>query len=451
MAAPQLSIKGRLFDGAELVPATVVVSKGRVARVAGPTAQVNAEVELDFAEGILIPGVVDTHVHFRDPGSQLKEDFGSGTVAAAFGGVTTVVDMPNTLPWVESVEALEVKARAVRGKAAVDFGLSGTVSDLRPKRVRELSEAGVLSIEAFMADVPPERVLDRDPSIRESLEACSREEQVFGAYCASQVEWKRISAEAKASGRDGLEAFREAKSPASEALAASRLCKLNEDVKATVILRQLSCRAALDVVRTFRRDGGRAVVEATPHHLLMTEKDEEGRGFLLKISPPLRGAMDRAAMWEAVGDGTVDIVSSDHSPHTLDEKRAESVWDAPAGFPGVETSLVLMLDQVRRGRLGLDALVRLMSENPAKVFGLYPSRGALVTGSRADIAVVDFGEQKLDADRLHSKCGWTPYEGRRVRGTVRCTVLGGRVVTVGSELVGKGLGNLITRKRTQDL
>lgn len=429
--------------------ATVVSSDGKIVGIHGPSAKVDADVVLDYSEEFLFPGVVDTHVHFRDPGLTHKEDFGSGTIAAAAGGVTTVVDMPNSQPWVDSAMVFGEKRDEVRPKAAVDFGLSGTASD-KGERVSELTRAGALSIEVFMADVPEERILDEDRAMSMTLRACRAEGQLLGAYCADQTTWASISGGAKGRGEDGLPPYRKAKSAASEAKAIRRLCRINQTEGARVLIRQISSSRAVEAVEPYRTGKNGVLVETTPHHLLLTKEDERDKGYLLKISPPLRENKDRAALWGAVAGGGIDMVSSDHSPHMLDEKRVESVWDAPSGFPGVETSLVLMLDQVRKRRLGISRLSQLMAENPARAFGLFPRKGALLLGSQADIAVVDFKENEIRARDLHSKCGWTPFEGRKVEGRVRCTILGGKIVYRDSELVETPQGNLITRTTSKE-
>ncbi|HZW84961.1 MAG TPA: dihydroorotase family protein, partial [Nitrososphaerales archaeon] len=218
MTRPQLAISGRLVSGHGVTRATVVASGGKIVGIRGPSAKVEADVVLDYSEEFLFPGVVDTHVHFRDPGLTQKEDFASGTIAAAAGGVTSVVDMPNTQPWVDSSVVFREKLGEVRPKATVDFGFSGTASD-ESQRVPELTRAGALSIEVFMADVPEDRILDADRAISKTLWACSAQDQVLGAYCADQTTWASTSEDARESGQDGLPEYRKAKSAASEAKA----------------------------------------------------------------------------------------------------------------------------------------------------------------------------------------------------------------------------------------
>lgn len=443
MTVPQIAVTGRLVRSTGIFHGTIIVSQGRIVEFRSVTAKTHADTELDFGEKFVLPGVIDSHVHFREPGATYKEDFESGTRSAAAGGVTTVVDMPNTNPSITSGKALRAKLDIVKGKASVDFGLSGALSRTCKGGVDELARAGALSVEAFLADAPKNLLADDDFMVYKGLTDCKRVGQVFGAYCESQSLWSRLSSEMKESGRNGMEAFHAAKSAFSEALEVTRLCSINEEVRANMLLRQVSTAQSLRFATFFRQRNRRTHIETTPHYLVLTKNDESPHSYLTKISPPLRAPTDRQALWDGINNGTVEVVSSDHSPHSLQEKESPSVWESPGGFPGVETSLPLMLDQVKQGRTGLTKLTKLMSENPGRVFGLYPNKGALVIGAQADLVVVDFSKQKIEADRLHSKCGWTPYEGRRVNATVWCTILSGNVIYQHSDIILKNQGHFV--------
>ena len=169
----------------------------------------------------------------------------------------------------------------------------------------------------------------------------------------------------------------------------SRILSMNEKAKAPILMRQVSTELSLQVIRFFRSRTQTIFVEVTPHHLVLSDKDAEELGSLGKISPPLRSKSNVSALWSAILNGEVSLVSSDHSPHLLSEKRTDSIWDASAGFPGVETLVPLMLDQVAKGRLSVHQLTSLMSTNPAKIFGLYPRKGVIKAGASADLTVVD--------------------------------------------------------------
>jgi len=196
-----------------------------------------------------------------------------------------------------------------------------------------------------------------------------------------------------------------------------------------------------------KNHGNPAFVEVTPHHLILTERDATRIGKIAKISPPLRTARDLAALRQAISKGAVDLVSSDHSPHSMDEKNAASIWDSPSGFPGVETMMPLLLDLASKGILTLDRLVQLTSTNVAKIFGLYPTKGVLRVGSKADLIVIDPRRQwRIHGQQLHSKCKWTPFEGRTVRGWIKYTILSGEVIAEETELLLKNRGKFSSGK-----
>jgi len=445
MNVPQLAVRGRLVRPEGVARGTILISEGRIAGFASASANVRADAVYDYGDSLVLSGAIDTHVHFREPGFTQKEDFASGTMAAAAGGVTTVVDMPNTEPWVTSASIFREKRRTIERKACVDFGLSGGLTSEGHLRVEELTAAGALSVETFLADAPEETVLDDDYRISKSLVECAHLRQVMGVYCDSQSFWSQAAKNSRARGEVTMSAFHAAKPSQSESLGAARMCILNKDAEATLVLRQISTASALNQARFHRRQNPSIHVETTPHYLLLSSKNESNSGFSLKISPPLRSERDRLALWRGIDDGTVEIISSDHSPHTLLEKERDDVWGVPSGFPSIETSLVLMLDQVKRGRLSIRRMSELMSKNPAKVLGLSPRKGTLTTGAQADLVVADFAEHTIRAERLHSKCGWTPYEGRKVRARLRCTFLAGRMICRDGEILESRSGRFVSR------
>lgn len=448
MSVADLTLSGRIVSPEGVRQGTIVVKNGKIQEILEATARVEAAVKLDCDRYFILPGVIDSHVHFRDPGNTQKEDFETGTLAAAVGGVTTVMDMPNTVPWVSSEEVFSLKKAQIEHRSNVDFGLEAVVCSKNLMSVSSLRDRGAISFEAFTADVPREFLMNDDFILFKALQAVARSCGTIGVYCENQSFWEHLVPELRKSGKDDTNGFALAKPPVSEVSMISRVLSLNVS-KAPVILRQISTRSSTEIARLFRSRGQPVSVEVTPHNLLLTENDAKGLKCFGKISPPLRTPRDVAGLWTAMQVGMIDLLSSDHSPHTMEEKACDSVWDCPSGFPGVETCLPLMLDQVSKGNMNFGRLVSLMSANAAEIFGLYPIKGVLRPGSQADITVVDLSDEwTIKGDRLHSKCGWTPFEGRKVRGAVKYTVLSGKIIAKDSELVMKNQGKFIPGKRS---
>lgn len=330
---------------------------------------------------VLIPGVIDVHVHFRDPGAPEKEDWESGSAAALAGGVTTVLDMPNTNPATVTVEALEAKRAIAKAKSKVGFGLFfGATRD----NLDEIRKAqNICGIKIYMGSSTGNLLLD-DPAIWEEVFKIAKEKNVpvvVHAETESMIQ----------AGKRDCECAR----VATEAAIA-----LREKIGNRLHIAHLSCRAEVELVRAHKCP--ELTCEVTPHHLLFTKEDQKD-GFL-KMNPPLRSKEDVEALWEGLRDGTIDCIATDHAPHTMEEKKSEN---PPAGVPGVEFMLPLMLNAVNEGKLTLERLVELTSENPSRIFGV-PVQGQVLVDMNL--------EKTIRREDVKSKCGWSPYENRNIKG-----------------------------------
>jgi dihydroorotase (multifunctional complex type) len=234
-----------------------------------------------------------------------------------------------------------------------------------------------------------------------------------------------------------------------EASAAARILILASLTDLKIHIVHASSKLTVNIIRLAKKLGVKVTAETCPHYLLLTIKDAERLGVTAKIDPPLKFEEDAEALWSALNEEVIDLIASDHSPHTVEEKlKAGSIWKAPAGFCGVETLLPLMLTQVNAGRLSLQRLVRLLAENPAKIFGLWGVKGAVETGFDADLTLIDIGKEwTIKADKLHSKSKVTPWNGWRVKGFPILTLVRGEIVAENGEPVGKpGWGRLVKPK-----
>jgi dihydroorotase len=376
----------------------VRVRDGRIATV-GRNLQENDDVVVEANGNLLLPGAVDVHVHFREPGFSHKETWTTGSRSAAAGGVTTVVDQPNTDPPTTSGAAFDEKAALAR-ESLVDYGINGGVTpDWNPDSLfeRPLFALG----EVFLADSTGDMGIDA-ALFRDALER-ARDADVPVTVHAEDADL--FSADARE--RDDPDAWSAFRTAAAERAAVERACAVAEDVGTRLHVAHTSTPEAVD----HAHDAG-MTCEVTPHHLYLSRADLDDLGTFGRMNPPLRSEERRAALFERLADGTVDVVATDHAPHTREEKDA-SIWDAPSGVPGVETMLPLLLDSARRGDLSYERVRDVTARTPAELFGL-PRKGRVAEGYDADLVLVDPEEHReIRGDALHSKAGWTPFEGRR--------------------------------------
>jgi len=365
-----------LMDG-RLERKDILVRDGKLAAI-GSLETSESQVGIDCGGKIIIPGLIDAHVHMRDPGLTHKEDFRSGTRAAAAGGVTTVLDMPNTRPPTLTVEDLDVKRGIAREKTVVNFGFHFGASTTNLPEIRRAN--GVASTKIFMNHSTGDMRIE-DAALLEGIFRASK-------MVMAHAEGENIRVAVELARKTGKRLH----------------------------LAHISRAGEMDWLG--RNKGANITCEVTPHHLLL-----DGNGDpILEVRPPLNTQKDKEALWAGIKSGLVDTIGSDHAPHLPEEKTAGGVY----GLPGVETMLPLMLDAVNGGKLTLGRLVRLCSENPARIFNIQ-NKGIIKEGYDADLVVVDMGEERK-VGRLFTKCGWSPYKDRLLRGWPETTIVGGVIV-----------------------
>lgn len=378
------------------------------------------EPDIDAAGKLLLPGAIDAHVHFREPGFPHKETWETGSKSAAAGGVTTVIDQPNTEPPTITGASFEAKSRLAR-ESAVDYGINGGVTEgWNPD---ELFSAPMAALgEVFLADSTGEMGIDTE-LFGKAVERASREGVVVTVHAedATLFDEGALKGAGNGGGReadaDAWSAFRRAE---AEAAAVERACEIGERADAAIHIAHTSTPEGIDIAS----EAG-ATCEVTPHHLFLSRADLDGLGTYGRMNPPLRSEERRKKLFERVRDGTVDIVATDHAPHTIEEKEA-GIREAPSGVPGVETMVPLLLAAAERGELTRERVRDLTARNPARIFDL-PRKGRIEEDMDADLALYDPQErEEIRGEGLHSKAGWTPFEGfeaifpewTMVRGTV---------------------------------
>ncbi|MEH6719021.1 MAG: dihydroorotase [Aurantimonas endophytica] len=406
------------------------ISGGRIVAI-GSLDPASAGAVVDCTGLHILPGVIDSQVHFREPGAEHKEDLETGSRAAVLGGVTCVFEMPNTDPLTTSEAALADKVRRGSKRMHCDFafwvgGTRENVSD-----IRELERLpGAAGIKVFMGSSTGSLLVEDDDGVREILSATRRR-----AAFHSEDEFRlRERAGLRVAGdpsshpvwRDEIAALR----------CTERLVAIAEETGARIHVLHISTAEEIDFLAAHKRN---ATCEATPHHLTLSADDYASLGTKLQMNPPVREARHRDGVWRGIAAGVVDVLGSDHAPHTLEEK-AKPYPQSPSGMTGVQTLVPIMLDHVANGRLSLARFVDLTSAGPQRIFGL-AGKGRIALGYDADLTIVDLKREATIAnDWIGSRAQWTPYDGRRVTGwPVGTFVRGNRVMWEG-EIVEGGEG-----------
>jgi allantoinase len=426
-----------LTPGGPIEGGVAVGDDGRIVAVGAEADLPPARETLDGRGRHLLPGLVDGHVHFRDPGLTHKEDFESGTRAAARGGVTTVIDMPNTVPPVTTAGILTEKAERLAARAVVDYGLISVVTGPNLHEMEALARAGTVAYKVFLGPTTGDLPSPDDGQIVEALARAAGVGLSLGVHAENPGLVAAATARLRAAGRVDARAHAEARPPLAEVEAVQRMICFARATGAHLHVFHLTTGAAVDLVRRAKADGLRVTAETCPHYLTLTVDDLARLGSLAKMNPPLRTPVDVEALWAGLRDGALDVVATDHAPHALDEKTRPVVWDNASGISSVQFLLPLLLEHVARGRLGLTDVVRLAAEAPARLYGLYPRKGAIAVGGDADLVLVDLDRAApIRADAMESKVRLTPFDGLECRGWPVVTVSRGRVVMRDEQVVG---------------
>ena len=435
-SADLLICGGKVVTPQSVVEANVAVKDGTIIAVGVAGAMPQAREMLDASGLYVLPGAIDVHVHFRDPGYPHKEDFASGTAAAAFGGVTTVFDMPNTIPPARTADALAGKHRVAAEKAHVDFGLYGLLGEDTIEHVPALVEGGVIGFKLYMGNTFGRIPCPSTGAMLEAFEVVVPTGKRISLHAETNSIMERREVRLRGAGRlDPLAHL--ASRPAVVAVeAVSRAALLAEWTGARIHILHISSAQELRPLREAKARGVDITGETCPHYIMLSSEDYARFAGTIRVNPPVRGKRNQEPLWEALADGTIDLIATDHAPHSPEEKTRNDIWTVDCGFPGVETQMPLMLTEANAGRFGICDYVRWSAANPARIFGLYPRKGAIQPGSDADITVVDLArEWTIEDAALQSRSKITPWNGRRVKGLPIHTLVRGRFVMCNRALI----------------
>lgn len=381
-------LEGKKIDREKLTD--ILIKNGKIVLLAEDIVDESSLV-IDAHKKYILPGIIDAHTHMRDPGLSYKEDFISGSKAACRGGVTTFIDMPNTLPLTSTSEILEDKRKNSLNRSYVDYGFHfGGVNSDNSLEIAKV-KTRVASTKIFLNESTGDMLIE-DNKIIENLFNSSKLISVH----AEGIKVKEAIQGAKKFGKP-------------------------------LYLCHLSTANEIEILREAKNNGIKVYGEVTPHHLFLNEKDRDNSKrskTLLRMKPELKTELDNEKLWEALNDGTIDTLGTDHAPHTLEDKSSKVTF----GIPGIENSLEMMLKGYADKRITLHRLIQVMCENPAKIFNI-KDKGKIAEGYDADLIILDLDDLSLITDENSiSKCGWTPYHGIQKEGTVETTILRGNII-----------------------
>ncbi|PPT06893.1 Dihydroorotase [Geitlerinema sp. FC II] len=407
-----------LLPGDRFEETDVYLENGRISRIEPNITATDNVRAIDAAGLTLLPGVIDPQVHFREPGLEYKEDLFTASCACAKGGVTSFLEMPNTKPLTSTQTALDQKLKLASEKCLVNYGF---FIGATPENLPDLREANpTCGIKIFMGSMKGPLLVDDEAALDAIF---SQGDRLIAVHAEDRT---RIEERRKLfAGRHDPAVHTEIQDNEAALIATKRALRLSKKYQRRLHILHLSTGEEAELLRQDKPEW--VTAEVTPQHLVLNVSAYETLGAKAQMNPPLKYPRDNEILWQALHDGVIDFIATDHAPHTLEEKSRQYP-DTPSGMPGVETSLPVMLTQAMAGRCTVEQVSRWMSANPAKGYGI-PNKGAIEVGYDADLVLVDLENYApVLAENLATKCGWSPFEGWELTGWPQYTIVGGQVV-----------------------
>jgi len=455
MKSDLIITNGRLVTHNGVLKADLAIRGEKIAGIFSHGQGLQTEEIIDAKGMLILPGVVDSHVHFNEPGRESWEGFETGSKSAAAGGITTVIDMPlNSSPCTLNLTELKRKAAIGQKLSVVDFGLWGGATPENIDNLEELDRGGVLGFKAFMSNSGIDEFRHiNDGDLLEIFQRLGKLNQILGLHAENDSITAYLAEKLKSSGRVDRRAYLESRPPFVEEEAVNRALFLAENRPPGVTLHFVHTTVASNMasIAEAKRKGLRVSVETCPHYLTLTDKDFVKLGPVAKCAPSLRSEKEVEALWKCVRNGLVDTIGSDHSPCTFGQKTKgdKNIWKAWGGISGIQTMLPVMYSEgvVKRG-LAPSRLVSMLSYNPAKLFGLYPRKGVLQPGSDADIVLFDPKKKwVIRKENLLYKNKQSPFIGKKVTGSVEITILRGKIIYRRGDITAPpGSGTFLSRQ-----
>ena len=431
-------VMGQIFD------CSIAIEEGKIKKIGRETQMPKADQKTDLHNLLVLPGLIDEHVHLRDEKRAYKEDFTSGTSAAAAGGFTTVLDMPNNNPVTMSVENLQNRMRTASRKILVNVSFYSEFPT-KTSEIKNIIKSGAIGFKLFMGCQTGGLNLDDDNALIDAFEEVASLDVPVAVHAEDRAMLAANEEKLKQAKKSSMNDFSRAHTETVEAKAIQRILRLNAQTNIRLHFCHVSTKEGLTLIAEAKKLGRKVSCEVTPNHLILSSDDLKRCGQMLVMAPPLRSKTNVDALWTGIDDRSVDALGSDHAPHTPSEKTSASVWDVKVGVPGLETTLPLMMTLVKKNKLTLTKVVELLAKKPAEIFGLTEA-GQLEQGKNANLTIVDFNQQfKIDASKFKSKAHFSPYDGWDVWGEPEKTIVNGQLVFDEGEIVAKGGSGHIVR------
>ncbi|KYK28351.1 hypothetical protein AYK20_01200 [Thermoplasmatales archaeon SG8-52-1] len=423
-----LTIEGKAFIDGIFENCCFGIKDGKISQI---KKILKSDVHINFGNKLIIPAGVDIHVHFRDPGLTHKEDFSTGSIAAAFGGISCFFDMPNTIPQTTNIETLSDKVISAGKKSYVDFGIYAGIVDDNINNIEVLAKK-CSGFKIYLGSSTNTLLLNKN-KLKTSFKKISKTNKTVllhaeDQFCLKKFKTKKID----------LTDYYRSRPAKCEEISIKDIFSASQGIFSKIHICHVSSCEAIEMLRNRPKNISCGV---TPHHLLLSIEDCPDLQTHYKVNPPIRTILDKEALFNSIKNGFVDVIESDHAPHTIDEKDLD-FDNAPSGIPGVETMFPLFLYLVKKEALSWQRLIYLLCERPAEILGL--SKGKIEVGRDADLIVVDIkNDLKIKAKNLHSKCNWTPFEGWKAIFPSHVFVRGEKIIEDNEIQVSQGFGNFV--------
>jgi len=430
----------------EILECSIVIDEGKFVKIGRQPQMPNADQKINLQGMLALPGLIDEHVHLRDEERAYKEDFTSGTAAAAMGGFTTVLDMPNNQPLTNSVKTLRNRLEIAKKRTLVNVGLYSEF----PKNLAELPliyAEGAVGFKLFMGNQVGGLNIDDDQALREGFKAAEKVDAVVAIHAEDKNQLMFNVQRLRQAKREGGEDFLFAHTEQVEVKAIERALRASEGLGVHLHFCHVTSHQGLETIKEAKKARRRVTCEVTPNHLTLTSADAKHYGLMATMMPPLRDKTHKEALLKGVIQGDIDTIGSDHAPHSIEEKSATIVWDVKVGVPGLETTLPLMLMLVKKQGLTFQRLVETLAENPAEIYGL-TNKGKIEQGKDADLTIIDYNQPwTITASKFKSKAKFSLYDGWKVTGKPIKTFVNGNLIMDEGEIVAKaGSGKIVQRK-----
>ena len=428
----------------------VGIRSGKIALLSDDPSDFSGDEIIDAKNRFVLPGVIDAHVHFQDPGFTHREDFEHGTAACAVGGITTAISHPMNDPPVVDISSYETNRSAYSGRGIIDYGLHAGGTAENVGEIKNLwNETGACAVKMFMCFSVKEFPFVQDDAMFAVLEILAKCGGIAIIHAESEPLIALHEQRLRIAGRKDPMAYHASRPEIVEIEAIRRAIFLLEHSGGAGIIAHVSTYQGIEEINAARNRGVQVWAESCPHFFTFVREDMEQLGPFLKFSPVMRDETNRMRLWEMLDKGIIHTVGSDHCPFEKSEKEVglEDIWKAPNGIPGLETLLPVLLDGVNQNRVSLERVVEVTSFNPARLYGLAPKKGNIFPGADADLVVIDMElEKPFAVAESKSKCSWSPYEGRTFKGWPVLTIVRGEVVARNGEiLVSPGYGEYVPR------